>query len=85
MKFDIIYYISFIKFLKLYIYIYLMNLIAEKNENEHTFLIISKLLLWGPIIYGPGRFARGEYRGPSRGGLWPKINNMKCKIALEYR
>ena len=40
--------------------------------------------MWGPIIYGPAPFARGESKGLSQGGLWLKLNNMKCKIALEY-
>ena len=41
-------------------------------------------LLWGPIVYGPDPFTRGESKGPSRGGLWPKPNNIKHKIALGY-
>ena len=41
-------------------------------------------LLWGPIIYGPDPFTRGESKSPSRGGLWPKLNNKKHKIALGY-
>ena len=36
------------------------------------------------IIYGPGPFTRGESKGPSRGGLWPKLDNIKHKIALGY-
>ena len=40
--------------------------------------------MWGPIVYGPGPFTRGESKGPSRGGLWPKLNNIKHKIALGY-
>ena len=33
------------------------------------------------MIYGPGPSIRGESKGPSRGGLWPKLD----KIAFEYR
>ena len=40
--------------------------------------------MWGPIIYGPNPFTCGESTGPSRGGLWPKLNNIKHKIALGY-
>ena len=40
--------------------------------------------MWGPIIYGPGPFTRGESKGPSRGELWPKLNEVKHKIALGY-
>ena len=40
--------------------------------------------MWGPIIYGPGPFTHGESKGPSQGGLWPKLNNIKHKIALGY-
>ena len=36
------------------------------------------------IIYRPDPFTRGEPKGPSRGGLWPKLNNIKYKIALGY-
>ena len=36
------------------------------------------------VIYGPGPFTRRESKGPSRGGLWPKPDNMKHKIALGY-
>ena len=36
------------------------------------------------VIYGPGPFTRGESEGPSRGGLWPKPDNIKHKIALGY-
>ena len=36
------------------------------------------------IIYGPDPFTRGESKGPSRGGLWPKLDNIKHKIALGY-
>ena len=43
-----------------------------------------KNYLWGPIVYEPGPFTRGESKGPSRGGLWPKLNNIKHKIALGY-
>ena len=37
-----------------------------------------------PIIYGSGPFTRGESKSPSRGGLWPKLNNIKHKIVLGY-
>ena len=40
--------------------------------------------MWGPIIYGSGSFTCGESTGPSRGGLWPKPDNIKHKIALGY-
>ena len=40
--------------------------------------------MWGPIIYGPGTFARGESEGPSRGELWPKPDNIEHKTVLEY-
>ena len=40
--------------------------------------------MWGSIIYGSGPFTYGEPKGPSRGGLWPKLNNIKHKIALGY-
>ena len=40
--------------------------------------------LWGPIIYGPGPFARGESEGPSRGERWPKPDNIEHKTVLEY-
>src|SRR6266581_15926 len=36
------------------------------------------------VIHGPGPFTRGESKGPSRGGLWPKPDNIKYKIALGY-
>ena len=36
------------------------------------------------VIYGPGPFTRGESKGPSRGGLWLKPDNIKHKIALGY-
>ena len=36
------------------------------------------------VIYGPDPFTRGESKGPSRGGLWPKLNNIMHKIALGY-
>ena len=36
------------------------------------------------MIYGPGPSTRGESKGPSREGLWPKLNNIKHKIALGY-
>ena len=41
-------------------------------------------LLWGPIVYGPSPFTRGESKGPSRGRLWPKLNNIKHVIAMGY-
>ena len=40
--------------------------------------------MWGPIIYGPDPFTCGESTGPSRGGLWPKPDNIKHEIALGY-
>ena len=40
--------------------------------------------MWGPIIYGPSPFTCGESTGSSRGGLWPKPDNIKHKIALGY-
>ena len=40
--------------------------------------------MWGPIVYRPGPFTRGGSKGPSQGGLWPKLNNIKHKIALGY-
>ena len=36
------------------------------------------------LIYGPCPFTRGESKSPSRGGLWPKPDNIKHKIALGY-
>ena len=36
------------------------------------------------VIYGPGPFTREESKGPSRGGLWSKLNNITHKIALGY-
>ena len=36
------------------------------------------------VIYGSGPFTRGESKGPSRGGLWPKLDNTRHKIALGY-
>ena len=41
-------------------------------------------MLWGPIVYEPGPFTRVGPGGPSRRGLWPKLNNIKYKIALGY-
>src|SRR6266568_1045094 len=41
-------------------------------------------LLWGPIVDGPGPFTHGESKSPSRGGLWPKLHNIKHKVALGY-
>ena len=38
--------------------------------------------MWGPIIYGPGPFARGESEGPSRGELWPKPDNIEYKTVF---
>ena len=37
-----------------------------------------------PIVYGSGPFTRGESKGPSRGGLWPKLklNNIKAQDSL---
>ena len=40
--------------------------------------------MWGPIIYGLDPFTCGESTGPSRGGLWPKPDKIKHKIALRY-
>ena len=40
--------------------------------------------MWGPIIYGSGPLTRRESKSPSRGGLWPKLKNIKHKIALGY-
>ena len=45
------------------------------------FIIFFKNELWAQIIYGPGPFTRGGTKGPSREGLWPKLD----KIALGYR
>ena len=36
------------------------------------------------VIYGPSPFTRGESTSPSRGGLWPKPDNIKNMIALGY-
>ena len=36
------------------------------------------------VIYGPGSFTRGESRGPSRGGLWPKPDKIKPGKSLGY-
>ena len=36
------------------------------------------------VIYGPGPFTRGESRGPSRGGLWPKPDKIKPEKSLGY-
>ena len=36
------------------------------------------------VIYGPGPSTRGESKGPSREGLWPKPDKIKHKIALGY-
>ena len=36
------------------------------------------------IIYGPCTFTRRESKGPSRGELWLKLDNIKHKIALGY-
>ena len=33
------------------------------------------------MIYGPGPSTQEESKGPSRGGLWPKFN----EIAIGYR
>ena len=43
-------------------------------------MIISNYV-WGPISYGPGPLAHGEYKGPSRRRLWPKLKNIKHKMA----
>ena len=57
----------------------------ERNKKgERFFNIGTWFFLWGPIVYGPGPFIRGKSKGPSRGGLWPKLNNIKHKIALGY-
>ena len=37
------------------------------------------------IIYGPGPFTRGESKGPSRGGLWPKLDKYKTQDSLEIQ
>ena len=36
------------------------------------------------VIYGPDPFTHGESKGPSRGGLWPKLDNIEHKVALGY-
>ena len=36
------------------------------------------------IIYGPGPSTRGESRGLSRGGLWPKSDKIKHEKSLGY-
>ena len=36
------------------------------------------------VIYGPGLFTRGESEGPNRGGLRPKPDNIKHRMALGY-
>ena len=54
----------------------------EIKKKKSIMLLLS---LWGPIVYGPGPFTRRESKGPSRGGLWPKPNNVKHRIALRYR
>ena len=36
------------------------------------------------IICGSSPFTRRGSKGPSRGGIWPKHNNIKPKIALGY-
>ena len=41
--------------------------------------------MWGPIVYGSDPFTRGESKGPSRGGLWPKLNNIKAQDSLEIQ
>ena len=33
---------------------------------------------------GQTHFTRGESKGPSRGRLWPKPDNIKHKVALRY-
>ena len=33
------------------------------------------------MVYGPGPSTQGESKGPSQGGLWPKLD----KIAFGYR
>ena len=53
----------------------------EKSINAFTKYTLK---LWGPIIYGPGTFARGKSEGPNRGELWPKPNNIEHKTVLEY-
>ena len=39
------------------------------------------MLLWGPIIYGSGPLTHGESKGPSQRRLWPKLSNIKHKMA----
>ena len=36
------------------------------------------------VIYGPGPSTRGESRGPSRGGLWPRPDKIKHEKSLGY-
>ena len=45
---------------------------------------IKKNYCGAQVIYGSGPFTRGESKGPSRGGLWSKPDNIKHKIALGY-
>ena len=40
--------------------------------------------MWGQVIYGPGPSTRGESKGPSRGGLWPKPDKIKHRMASGY-
>ena len=48
-------------------------------------LVLDKFINCGAqVIYGPGPSARGESRGPSRGGLWPKPDKIKHKKSLGY-
>ena len=56
----------------------------KKNYFMIFHVLFKKWSLWGPIVYGLSLFTRGESKGPSRGGLWPKLNNIKHKIALGY-
>ena len=45
---------------------------------------ISYLYCGPQVIYGPCPFTHGESKGPSWGGLWPKPDNIKHRIALGY-
>ena len=40
------------------------------------------IYMWGPIVYGPGPFTRRESKGPSRRGLWPKLNKYQVQDRL---
>ena len=36
------------------------------------------------MIYGPGPFTQGESKGPSRGGLWPKLDKIAFEIGRAH-